>query len=126
MVRLAGFVVDLHPTAEIATVEVGAHSSGRIEGGDAPLRHAAADAALATALDAGLFAVDAAVEFTFYTYGDTIDELREYIADNWRNARIDETVVERTRDLLRNAPGIRPRVRESVRLTRLHPIASAK
>jgi hypothetical protein len=125
MVRLSGCVVDLHPTAEIASVEVGARSTGRIEGGDAPLRHAAAGAALATVLDAGLFAVDATIDFTFYTYADTIEELRDYIADNWQNARIDDTVVSRTRDALTNAPGTRPRVRECVRLTTLHPIAPA-
>ncbi len=125
MVRLSGCVVDVHPTAAIASVEVGAHSTGRVDGGDAPRRHAAAGAALATVLDAGLFAVDRVVEFTFYTYGDTIEELREYIAENWRNGRIDETVVRRTRDALRDAPGTRPRVREQVRLTKLHPIAPA-
>jgi hypothetical protein len=123
MVRPGGLVIDLHPTAEIAAVEVGTRSTGRIEGGDAPLRHAAAGAALATVLDEGLFAVDAAIDFTFYTYADTVDELRDYIADNWRNARIDETVVQRTRDVLRNVLGVRPRVREIVRLTKLHPIA---
>jgi hypothetical protein len=125
MVRPSGCVVDLHPTAVVASVEVGAHSTGRVDGGDAPLRHAAAGAALATVLDAGLFAVDRAVEFTFYTYGDTIEELREYIEENWRSGRIDDAVVRRTRDALRDAPGARPRVCEQVQLTRLRPIALA-
>jgi len=123
MVTPGGWVVDLHPTAAIASVEVGVHVTGRVDGGDAPLRHAAAGAALATVLDAGLFAVDRAVEFTFYTYGDTIEELRDYIEENWRNGRIDDTVVRRTRDALREAPGTRPRVREQVRLTKLHAIS---
>jgi hypothetical protein len=125
MVKPGGCVVDLHPTAEIASVEVGAHATGVVDGGDAPLRHGAAAAALATVLDAGLFTVDRAVEFTFYTYGDTIEELRDYIVENWRNGRIEDTVVRRTRDALRDAPGTRPRVREQVRLTKLHPIARA-
>ncbi len=76
-------------------------------------------------LDAGLFAVDREVEFTFYTYGDTIEELRDYIQENWRGGRIDDAVVLRTRAALREAPGIRPRVRELVRLTKLRPIAQA-
>jgi hypothetical protein len=126
MVKPGGCVVDLHPTAALASVEVGAHVTGVVDGGDAPLRHGAAAAALATVLDAGLFAVDRAVEFTFYTYGDTIEELRDYIEENWRNGRIEETVVRRTRDALRDAPGTRPRVREQVRLTKLHPIALAE
>jgi hypothetical protein len=125
MVTLSGCVVDLHPTAAVALVEVGAHSTGPVDGGDAPLRHGAAGAALDTVLDAGLFAVDREVEFTFYTYGDTIEELRDYIEENWRDGRIDDAVVLRTRDALRDAPGIRPRVRELVRLTKLRPIALA-
>ena len=125
MVTPSGFVVDLHPTATVASVEVSAHSTDRVDGGDAPLRHAAAGAALGMVLDAGVFAVDRAVEFTFYTYGDTIEELRDYIKENWRNGRIDETVVRRTRDALRDAPGTRPRVRERVRITKMHAIALA-
>ena len=101
---------------------VGARTTGRVDAGDAPLRHAAAGVALATVVQAGLFAVDRATDFTFFTYGDTIEELRDYIVENWRNARIDEGVVHRTREALRNAPGTRPRVREEVRLTRLRPL----
>ena len=89
-------------------------------------RHAAAGVALDTVLDAGFFAVDRAIDFTFYTYGDTIEELRDYIEDNWRNARIDDAVVERTRDAMRELSGTRPRVREQVRLTKLHPAVAAK
>ena len=123
MVRPNGWVVDLHPTAAHASVEVGAHTTGGVEAGDAPLRHAAAGVALATVVDAGLFAVERVIDFTFYTYGDTIEELRDYVVENWRNGRIDETVVHRTREALRDAPGMRPRVREQVRLTTLRPIA---
>jgi hypothetical protein len=123
MVRPSGCVIDVHPTAVPALVEVGARSTGRVDGGDALQRHAAAGAALDTVLDAGFFAVDRAIDFTFYTYGDTIEELRDYIEDNWRNARIDDAVVQRTRDAMRDVSGTRPRVREQVRLTRLHPAA---
>ncbi len=123
MVRPNGCVVDLHPTAARTSLEVGACTTGHVETADAPLRHAAAGTALATAVAAGLFAVDSAIDFTFYTYGDSIDELRDYIVANWKNARIDDAVVHRTRDALRDAPGTRPRARERVRLTKLHPLA---
>jgi hypothetical protein len=126
LVRPDGCVVDLHPTAAIASVEVGAYATGSVDAGDAPLRHTAAGAALASVLDAGLFVVDGVLDFTFYTYGLTIEDLRHYIEENWRNARIDDDVVQRTRDALHDAPGIRPRVREQVRLTRLRPLALAE
>jgi hypothetical protein len=123
LVRPGGVVVDLHPTMALASVEVGPHMTGRVEVDDGPLRHAAAGAALIRVIDAGLFVVDGAVEFTFHTYGDSIEELRAYVEENWVNARIDESVVDRTRAALRAAPGARLRIREDVRLTRLHPIA---
>jgi len=121
LVRSNGSVVDLHPTPAVASVEVGGVATGRVEAGDAPARHAAAGAALTSVLDAGLFAVDGAVDFTFYTYGDTIEELRDHIEAHWRHGRIDAGVVERTHHALRDSPGSRPRVREQVRLTRLRP-----
>jgi hypothetical protein len=123
MVKMNGCVVDLHPTAALTPVEVGARRTGRVDAGDAPLRHAAAGAALATVVRDGLFAVERAFGFTFHTYGDTVEELRDYIVENWRNARIDAETIDRTREALRGAAGTRPRVREHVRVTKLRPMA---
>ena len=124
MVTRDGTVVDVHPSDVPASMEVGAHAIGHVDAGDAPLRHAAAEAAVKTVVDAGLFEVDAVVSFDFYTYGDTVEELRDYIVENWRNARIDDDIVERAKRALRGAGvGVRPRVLERVRLTTLRPIA---
>jgi hypothetical protein len=114
-----GCVVDLHPTAAPASIQVGALTTGPIDAADAPQRHANADAALVTAVADRLFVVDRTIEFTFHTYGDTIDELRDYIVENWRKARVGEETVRRTREALRAAPGTRPRAHEQVRVTRL-------
>jgi len=90
------------------------------------VRHAAAGAALRTAIDEGLFDGTATVDFDFNTYGDTIEELRDYIVETWRNARIDEETVRRTRAALGAAPaGLRPCVLERVRLTTLRPLGAA-
>jgi hypothetical protein len=124
MVKPEGCIVDIHPTETAALVQAGDRTTGWVEAGDAPMRHASAGAALSTAIEDGLFVIAAAVEFDFHTYGDTIEELRDYIEETWRSARIDDNTVDRTRDLLRTgAAGIRPRVRERVRLTILNPIA---
>ena len=123
MVTPDGGVVDLHPTASLARVDVDGHVTGVVDAGDAPSRHAAAGAAIQAAIDERLFSVERAVDFTFRTYGDTIEELREFIEANWRDARIDAATVDRTRQALRATPGSRVRVRESVRATRLTPRA---
>jgi len=123
MLKPNGCVVDLHPSASPASVEAAGTSTGAIDAADAVLRHAAAGVALSSAIDEGLFAVDQTLVFTFYTYGETIEELRDHVAENWRNARIDDETVDRTRQVLRDASGARPRIREAVHITKLRPIA---
>ena len=123
MVRSNGCIIDLHPTAIPAAVEIAGQWVGDIEADDAPRRHAAADAAVAEVLDAGLLTVERRREFTFYTYADSIEELRDHVAATWRNARIGDAVVQRARQALAGAPGARPRAREQVRLMRLRPAA---
>src|ERR1051325_9401445 len=100
LVTPTGVVVDLHPTAERAAVGVAGHTLGHVQANGAPERHAAADAAVRTAVDDGLFDVERAVDFDFYTYGDSIEELRDHIVENWRDAQIDDDVVQRTRRAL--------------------------
>jgi hypothetical protein len=120
-----GLVVDLHPSASPAVVEVGALVTGHVESPDGRSRHAAADAAIALAVDEGLFAVERTLEFPFHTHADTIEELRDYVEAHWRDARIDDATVSRTRERARDLPGARPRSRERVILTVLRPRATA-
>jgi len=60
--------------------------------------------ALAAVVDAGLFEVDRTHSFTFYTYGDSVEELREYVEENWRNAKISDETMRRTGEALRADP----------------------
>ncbi len=116
-----GCVLDLHPTEEQALVQMGERTIGPVDGGDAPVRHAAAGAAVTTVVREGLFDADRVIDFDFSTYADTIEELRDYIAENWRSTRIDERTVEAARAA---APAsVRPRTLERVRLTVLRPSA---
>jgi hypothetical protein len=116
-----GCVVDLHPTAAGACVEVGKRQTGTVDADDAPRRHAAAAAALTVVVDERLLVVESAMEFWFYTYADSLDVLATYISENWKNARIGEQTMRHTRRALRADPREKPRVRERVRITRLRP-----
>ena len=115
-----GCVIDVHPTATPAWLEMDGQPLGPLDGGDASERHAQASAALGQAIDAGLFAVMAAVDFVFFTYGDSLEELRDHIAAHWRSTRIGPELAETVGALLRAKPsGGRLRVVEEVRLTHL-------
>ena len=123
IVTPAGIVVDVHPTEIPAAVYVDGCAAGDLDAEDAPIRHAAAGAALRTAIDEGWFGEVASTEFVFFTYADTIEELRDHIAANWRNTRIGLATVAQAQKALESAPaGTRPAVREHVRLTVLRPL----
>ena len=117
LLKPEGWIVDIHPTAAVARIELGATVIGSIESGDAPLRHQAATDALESAIRQGWLRVDRSAFFDFYTYGDSVEELAEYIEENWRNARVPPEIVARARETLLEAPGAKPRVLERVQLT---------
>jgi hypothetical protein len=127
MVTPDGRVIDVHPTAVPAALVVGSEPIGLLDVGDAPQRHAAAGAALATAIDRGLFDVLTAIDFRFHTDGDSVEELRDHVAAHWRTTRIGVALAAAGRRALDAAPaGLRPRVVEEVRLTVLRPIADRR
>lgn len=106
-----GAILDLHPTATDATVELGGQVVGYVDAGDASARHAAATHAIQQILVEQLADVTFSTEFTFLTYGDSIDELREYVIESWRDATISRTIQSAGKAC----------IREHVRLTKLHP-----
>jgi hypothetical protein len=123
IVKPMGVVIDLHPSAACAVLEVGDDKTGVVNAGDASLRHAAAGVALAAAVDEGLFSIDRSLVFTFYTYGESVEELRDYVGQYWRDGRIDDDSIDRTREAMRRVPFARPRVHERVHVTTLRPMA---
>jgi hypothetical protein len=122
-----GSIIDLHPTAVDAWLEIDEQRIGPLDGGDAPERHGRATAAIEAALAEGLFVAASAVDFLFFTYGDSIDELRDHIAAHWRSTRIGEALYESARARRRADPRAgRPRVVEQVRLTVLKGVDASR
>ena len=116
-----GRLVDLHPSGETARVEADGVSIGTLDAEQADRRHAAADAALTRSQDAGLFAVEGEREFWFWTYGDSIEELRDHVHASWRHTRVGDSLIARARDAVRVDRGAVLRIAEHIRITRLRP-----
>ena len=122
-----GYLIDLRPADTIPTVVVGSHAEQYVVG---PLtvdperqrRHAAADRALGNVLDRHLFLLTDEREFVFHRYADSADELRDYIADKWKETRLDDTIRLRTAAALTEKPGRRLWLRERVAIRRLRSI----
>jgi hypothetical protein len=117
----AGVVIDLHPGPEQADILVGHRVAGVVESPAGIARHRAAGDALAAVVRDGVFALEDAAGFDFSTYGDSLEELRDHILATWRDTAISEATLEHGRAMLRDGPGVRPRARERVRISRLRP-----
>ena len=114
-----GFVVDIHPTAAIATIIVGDVVAGPIDPGGATERHQAATNAIATAVADRLITIEDSIEFEFSTYADSLEELNDHIVEDWREARIGEKTLARAFALVHDRPTARVRVLERVVAARL-------
>ncbi len=124
-----GDLIDIHPTSEPAHLEVGAGNRA-VEVGDlyepdaadsAWRRHADADASLAAVVAGEVFALEAAREFSFRRYGDTLEEMSAYVTGKWRNAYLTADTLRRARAELEASPGASLWVREQVSITKLRP-----
>jgi len=122
IVRRSGCVIDLHPTSDLATIEVGDRVIGHVQSDDAPVRHGAADRAIAAAVEDGVLAIERSERFSFRTYGDSARELATYIRTIWKTSRIDPPTLRRMQQALRRDPRARVRAIEGVIATRLRPL----
>jgi len=118
-------VIDLRPADVVAEVEVGCvdgtvlRAGGLVVRAERRARHAAADAALRTALARGVLTVVDEEEFSFYRYPASIDELRDYIATKWQDTLLDAATYARAVQLQRADAGSRLWLREQVIIRRL-------
>lgn len=118
----SGLLIDLHPTAAPAVVLVGDAVAGEVDTGNAKVRHQSATDAVAAALRLRLLALDDTAEFDFSVYAETIEELQQYIHDEWREGHIGNVTYGRAEALLKAAPSQRPRVRERIVINHLRPL----
>jgi hypothetical protein len=124
-----GYIADIHPTPELAHLEL--QTDNQVENlGDRPdgadptspaLRHRAADAAIATCVDAGVLSNAAETECSIHTYADSVDELRTWLDMKWKQPPFDERTFQLANEALARETSGRLRVREQVRFTRLLP-----
>jgi len=124
--KRGGCLIDLRPAHTIPEVVVGADEHARVVGvltveAERHQRHAAADSALGHVLDRQLFVLEEAREFVFHRYADSAEELRDYIAEKWKQTRLDDATCLRTAAALDNDAGARLWLRERVAFRRLRP-----
>ncbi len=126
LLRPDGRLIDLHPIGEPSPLEVriGERNSlaGWVTESDDFVEYKQADAALAQVVQRGLFVVERESTLSFITYADSVAELREYMAKEWKDAILDEASARKAQDLLNMAEcGKELILRDQVRIARLKP-----
>jgi hypothetical protein len=125
LVTRTGRVIDIHPTPEPSRVEIGIGSDviriGDLNACDAVVRHRAADAAVVSVVAQRLLVLERTCEFSFRSYGDSVQELAEYVARKFTRTRIAPATVLRAERELRAHPTSTVWVHEQVRMNKLRP-----
>jgi hypothetical protein len=127
LLRAGSTLIDIHPSGEPPTVEVriGRQATvvGRMRETDDFVEYVQANDALVQAVRRGLYAVEREGVFQFATCADSVAELRGYLAKEWKDAILDESVAAQANELLcAPASGAELIVREQVCIARLRPI----
>jgi hypothetical protein len=122
-----GCLIDVRPAHTIPDVVIGSGEHPTVIGvltveAERHERHAAANHALDDVLDRQLFVLEELREFAFLRYADSAEELRDYIAQRWRQTRLDDATCLRAAAALRDRPGARLWLHERVVIRRLRPL----
>ena len=104
LLRPHGKLIDIHPVGEPSPVEVrvGRQTTlvGRLTETDDFVEYGQADAALAQAVQRRLFVLEREATFPFITHADSMSELREYLAKEWKDAILDDQTARKAEALL--------------------------
>ena len=100
-----GILLDIHPTNEPATIDVRLREqiipAGWISESDDYVEYEWADEAANAAVNGGLFTQERCGTFKFIWHADSMNELRAYLAEEWKDAIIDDVTAMRIEELLK-------------------------
>jgi hypothetical protein len=100
-----GLLLDIHPTNEMAAIAVRLREqlipAGWLHESDDYVEYEWADEALQHAIDDRRFVLERVGTFEFAWHADTLNDLRAYLAEEWKDAIIDDLTAMRIEELLK-------------------------
>jgi hypothetical protein len=100
-----GILLDIHPTNEPAALAVRLREqlipAGWLHESDDYVEYEWADEALQRSVDTGRFKLERTGTFDFIWHADSITDLRSYLAEEWKDASIDDVTAMRIEELLK-------------------------
>jgi hypothetical protein len=128
-----GLLVDIHPSGFPPEITAWRGSRrlmlGYLQESDNFIEYAQASAAIARAVEAGLFTIDRQDEFTYAIHAASVAELRQHLLKNWSDAILPQEIDAGAASFLRSeisspnpeGDAIEIVMTERVRITRLLP-----
>ncbi len=105
LLKPAGVLLDIHPTNEPAAIAVRLRGqiipAGWINESDDYEEYEWADEALQRLVHGGRFALERVGTFVFVWHADSMKDLRAYLAEEWKDAIIDDVTAMRIEELLK-------------------------
>jgi hypothetical protein len=100
-----GLLLDIHPTNEMAAIAVRLREqlipAGWLHESDDYAEYEWADEALQHMIDDQRFVLERVGTFEFVWHADSMTELRAYLAEEWKDAIIDDVTAGRIEELLK-------------------------
>jgi hypothetical protein len=123
LLKPGGVLADIHPGTEkawiVAQVNGKEYFLDCVEETDDYIEYKQANDALAQVIERGLFTTEEAGQFTFIIHAATIEEMREYLTANWKDAILNESVDIKAREYLTSSvEHYEILVREEILITR--------
>jgi hypothetical protein len=123
LIKPGGILLDIHPGVNKAWVE--AKVNGKeyyldvVDETDDYIEYGQANSALAQAEKNLLFGMDEAGKFEFIIHAGTMKEMREFLAENWKDAILNESIDGKAREYFsKAADSYEVLIREEVLITR--------
>ncbi len=97
LLRPDGILIDIHPSQQPPQIEVNTaeerFAAGTLQESDDFVEYEQADRALAQVQSQGLFSLEAVNSFIFTIHAPSLDELRNFLAENWKDAILPQESV---------------------------------
>ena len=127
LLKPSGRLIDIHPMDRPPPVAVRlgphTHRLGYLRETDDSVEYRQADAAVAQVVREGLFAVEHTGEFPFHIYTDAVAELQAYLAEEWKDAVLEDAIAQRAAELLGGPEGDKELfVQDHIHIARLRPV----
>jgi len=105
LLKSDGILLDIHPTNEMAAMAVRLQEqiipAGWLNESDDYVEYEWADEALQHVVSSGQFALERVGTFEFVWHADSMSDLCAYLAEEWKDAIIDDMTAGRIEELLK-------------------------